>query len=86
MTSAVRISVTFMIVSAVALLSTAPIGAQDLSGQAPALTAAVTANSARYMDPTGDATAGGMDITNVTVSLGRRNPQAHLHTARAVAR
>lgn len=68
MSAALRRALVVTVAGAVVLSAAAPIGAEGWSGETLATPTATAANSARYTDPTGDATPGGMDITNVTVS------------------
>jgi hypothetical protein len=67
MTSTVRTGVVLMIAGAVAVPA-ASTAARSPTDRLPSSADVALANSARFSDPAGDAAAGGMDVTNVTVS------------------
>jgi len=63
-----RTGVALLIVGAGTLPAAEPTTAQNSHTWSPASPAVGSAASARFLDPRGDATAGGMDVTSVTVS------------------
>ena len=55
-------------IAGVLAVAAGPSSASTPADRVPASTSGVAANSARFSDPAGDVPAGGMDVTNVTVS------------------